>query len=163
MPMRGVELPLASAEHGVAVPEWLAGVPEVGRRLEMMPVFVLWNSTGVFEPSVSVSSCEKVSDCHLRLKCVSQRTYRVAVIDFDLDSVHCCREDATAIISSIHTILICHILVPERKGFIAIFPHSRQCFLLRDDYRAVDGAITEPATLSLPALRNKIRMAVKRH
>ena len=73
MLMRGVELPLASAEDGVAVPEWLAGVLVVGRRLEMMPVFVLWNSTGVFELSVSVSSCMKVSECHLRLKRVRQK------------------------------------------------------------------------------------------
>lgn len=41
----GVELPLLESEgssFGVAVPD-NAGVPFVGRRLDMMPVLVFWN------------------------------------------------------------------------------------------------------------------------
>lgn len=43
MLIRGVELPLplAPVEEGVAVPEWLAGVPVTGRLLEIIPVRVL--------------------------------------------------------------------------------------------------------------------------
>ena len=49
----GAALPLAPEPEGVAVPEWLAGVPVTGRLLEMMPVLVRWNVTAGVESSVS--------------------------------------------------------------------------------------------------------------
>lgn len=52
---RGVELPLLEVDgpsFGVAVPD-SAGVPATGRRFEMMPVFVFWNTTAGVDDSVS--------------------------------------------------------------------------------------------------------------
>ena len=50
---RGVTEPLLCDSEGVVAPE-RAGVPVVGRRLEMMPVFVRWRVTaGIALPSES--------------------------------------------------------------------------------------------------------------
>ena len=52
---RGVEVPLLEEEaspFGVAVPE-RAGVPAVGRRLEMIPVFVFCKESVGVDDSVS--------------------------------------------------------------------------------------------------------------
>ena len=55
--IRGVEVPLVLVEaSGVAEPE-RAGVPRIGRLLEMIPVVVRLNSTaGVEEPESEVAS-----------------------------------------------------------------------------------------------------------
>ena len=82
---RGVELPLLEDDgspFGVAVPD-SAGVPVVGRRLEMMPVLVFWNvRVGVVD---SVSSCNREL-CERRRRVLWNRTDRVAVIDFNFDT-----------------------------------------------------------------------------
>lgn len=131
--MRGVDIPLVLVEaSGVAEPE-MAGVPNKGRLLEIIPVDVRLNSAaGVDESESGVASC---SECHVQFDlvvCVKRAaglTESSSACIFSLILSAAAENTLERKDSVIFYPTQCarrkHALVPEGKRFIPILSNTR--------------------------------------